>query len=77
MNVKITISGGNPRGNISMSLEEYVAFIKEQSELIGIKEQEKSTRAIVTNVDIKDCKTFDEAMEAINKAARRNKNVRA
>lgn len=71
MKARIIISGGNPNGNISMSLEDYVVFIKEQSELLGIKEREKSTRTIVTNVDMKDCKTFDEAMEGINKAARR------
>lgn len=62
---------------IYMDMAEYVEFIKEQSELLGIKEPEKSTRTLVTNVNMKENNPVNEVIKEINKAMRRSTNVRA
>ena len=64
-----------PGNQIRMSIDEYTAFIKEQSELLGIREPQKVTAAIEGYK--KGYKTVNEVLEEIDKAARRMSNVRA
>ena len=51
MKLTVQIRMAGKASIIYMEMAEYVEFIKEQSELLGIKEPEKPTGTLVTNYE--------------------------